>query len=531
MSDDFEDKPKEAIDWHYYRRLISRHAFRFMLPFALGWAAVWTASWFMPSIYRSGTLILVEQPTVPSEFVVPNVAGDLQSRLQSISQQILSRTRLLRIIDQLHLYPELRQRLSPDELVEHMRKDIEIELNRSGDGRALTSFNVYYSARTPAVAQAVTTELSSLFINENLEVRQQQSKATTEFLEGQLQSARQNLAEQEQKVKDFKDRHLGELPGQLQTNLQVLSGLQSQLRGEEDSLNRARQQGAYLQSLLNQYQAAQSTPKNEDRSVGLPAINQQIADLNAKLSELLAHDTDKHPDVKKIKAQIADAERLKKRLESSPNPPPVPSSQANANSASEISDKSPVFQLQSQLSANNLEVVNHQNTIKQLETQIGEYQGRLNAEPVLEQQLADVSRGYDQTKADYDSLLKKKNESELATSLELQQQGEHFRILDPPNLPVKPYSPERLKLFAVGLVFGVFLGAAVCASKELADDRIFSEKEFTKLVPAKILVEIPPAFTKTEEREQTRLRRLRWLSAGTVLALLLLAFAFTHLRG
>src|SRR5215469_11567820 len=249
MPDELDDKPKEPIEWHYYLGLIRRHTWHFLIPFFLGWFAVWTASWFMPSIYRSGTLILVEEPTVPQEFVIPNVAGDLQSRLQSITQQILSRTHLLHIIERLNLYPEGAGHSSPDELVERMRGDIKIELNRSEDGRALTSFNVYYSARQPATAQAVTTELCNLFINENLEVRQQQSQSTTDFLQSQLEAASRDLAEQERKVKEFKDRHLGELPGQMQTNLQVLTGLQAQLQNEQESMTRAKQQCTYFASL------------------------------------------------------------------------------------------------------------------------------------------------------------------------------------------------------------------------------------------------------------------------------------------
>ncbi|HEX6804546.1 MAG TPA: hypothetical protein VF133_12770 [Terriglobales bacterium] len=533
MPDDFEEKTKEPIDWQYYRGLLRRHTLRFLVPFFLGWAVVWGISWVMPSVYRSGTLILVEQPTVPSEFVVPNVAGDLQSRLQSISQQILSRTRLLRIIEQQNLYPEARQRLSQDELVERMRKDIEIELNRTRDGRALTSFNVYYSARTPAVAQSVTNELSRLFINENLEVRQQQSQATTDFLQAQLEGARQELAKQEQKLKDFKGSHLGGLPGQLQTNLQVLAGLQSQLRGEQDALNRARQQTAYLQSLLNQYQAVQVATKTTENGapLSLPAIDQELSRLSSQLTDLLAHYTEKHPDVRKLKNQMAETQRLKAQLQAGLNRPKSPTSQNAATSVAELSDKSPVFQLESQLAANNLEISNHQNTIKQLEAQISVYQARLNLEPVLEQQLADVSRGYDQSKADYDSLLKKKNESELATNLELQQQGEHFRVLDPPNLPVKPYSPQRLRLYAMGLVLGVLLGGGFCGVKQATDDRIFSEREFKKLMPARVLAEIPPVLTDGEKRAQSRSGRLRWVGAGTVLTSLLLALMFTYLRG
>jgi polysaccharide biosynthesis transport protein len=529
MRDELDDKPQEPIDWEYYRGLVRRHALHFLIVFFAGWLVVWVASWFMPSIYRSGTLILVEEPTVPQEFVVPNVAGDLQTRLQSITQQILSRTRLLRIIDKLSLYPAYREHSSPDDLVERMRKDIQIDLNRSGDNRELTSFNINYSARDPETARAVTSELCNLFINENLELRQQQSKGTTDFLENQLQAARRNLAEQEQKVKDFKDKHLGELPGQLQTNLQVLAGLQSQLQNEQDGLTRARQQDAYLESLLNQYRTVQRPTKGADGPVSLPAIDQELEKLRSELRDLRGHYTEKHPDMRKVKNQIAEAERLKSQLQQGTSTTAQP--QGQPSSAADLDERSPIFQLENQLKANNYEIGNHQTTIKELQGRIGQYQARLNQEPVLEQQLADITRGYEQSKADYDSLLKKKNESELATNLEFQQKGEHFRVLDPPNLPQKPFSPQRIKLFAIGIAIGVIVGAGFSVVREYMSDRIFSERELKKLLPYDVIAELPPVQTVEHQVHERRIKTLRWMTTGIVISTLVVAFGYTYLRG
>lgn len=532
MTEELEEKPKEPIEWQYYRGLVRRHVWHFLIPFFMGWLVVWAASWFMPTIYRSGTLILVEQPTVPQEFVVPNVAGDLQSRLQSITQQILSRTRLLHIIKQLNLYAAYSRpddQSSPDDLVERMRKDIQIDLNRSGDG-SLTSFNISYSARSPETARAVTNELCNLFINENLEVRQQQSKATTDFLENQLQAARQELAEQEQKLKDFKDKHLGELPGQVEANLQVLAGLQSQLQSEQDALTRARQQDAYVQSLLNQYRAARRSVTSADGGPAtLPAVDQELERLNRELQDLRARYTEQHPDVRKVKNQIAEAEQAKARLQQSPSPTTEHKDQPS--SAADLDERAPMFQLENQLTANSYEITNHQTTIKELQGRIGQYQARLNEEPVLEQQLADITRGYDQSKADYDSLLKKKNESELATNLEFQQKGEHFRVLDPPNLPLKPFSPQRIKLFGIGMAVGIFLGAGFSVAREYLYDQIFSERELKKLLPFNVIAEIPPVPTLEQETHQARMNMLRWMTTGLVVTTLLVAFGYTYLRG
>src|SRR4029077_7738285 len=311
MVDEQEEKPGEGLNLQQYVGVIRRRHLYFLIPFFLGWLAVWSVSWVLPSRYRSGTLILVEQPSMPRDYVTPNVTDDLQTRLQSITQQILSRTRLLRIIDELNLYADQRGQLNPDDLVERMRKDIEIELVRD-ERHQITSFNIYYSSHDPHIAQQVTGELTNLFISENLELRQQKSEDTTKFLEQQLETARQTLAEQEEKVRAYKDQHRGELPTQLNSNLQILSGLQSQLQSEEDGLNADRQQNAYLQSMLEQSRTFQRTTKNGDSTpVGIPALDQELEKLRAQLADLSSHYTDRHPDVRKLKDQIAKTEKMR----------------------------------------------------------------------------------------------------------------------------------------------------------------------------------------------------------------------------
>ena len=180
MSDDLDEKSSQGFDLHHYLEMVRRRHLQFLIPLFVGWALVWGASWVLSPRYQSTTLILVEQPTMPRDYVTPNVNDNLQERMQSITQQILSRTRLLHIIDQLDLYADARSQPSPDQKVDRMRKDIDIELVRDNRNQ-ITAFNVSYSSPDPRQAQQVTSELTNLFINENLEVRQQQSEDTTKF--------------------------------------------------------------------------------------------------------------------------------------------------------------------------------------------------------------------------------------------------------------------------------------------------------------------------------------------------------------
>ncbi|HMJ20496.1 MAG TPA: hypothetical protein VK513_01265 [Terriglobales bacterium] len=536
MSDELEEKPEESVSLDHYFAVVRRRHWHFLIPLFVGWLLVWGTSWVLPSIYRSGTLILVEQPTVPSQYVVPNIATDnLQERLQSITQQILSRTRLMRIIESQNLYADGRQRATQDEVVERMREDIDIELVHDHD--QLTAFNVYYSSHDPRVAQRVTKELTNLFISENLEARQEQSENTTQFLESHLEDARKSLTEQEEKLREFKDQHLGDLPGQLQSNLQILGGLQTQLGGEQDALNRAKQQNVYLESLLGQYRSVQRSANSADGiAIGLPALERELDRLRSRLAELSSHYTDRHPDVRKVKEQIAKAETMKRQITEdlkvkASAPTTAESSTSGPGSNAEIREMAPMAELESQLKVNRIEITTREHSLDDLKAKIMEYQARLNREPVREQQLADLTRNYDQTRSNYDTLLKKRNDSELATSLERRQQGEHFRILDPPSLPVKPHSPDRLKLSAIGLLVGLVLGAAVSAGAEMIDDRLHGENELKQILPVEVISEIPNITTDREAKKQERIAVLKWAATGLECAMILSGFAVSYLWG
>ena len=535
MVDDLEEKSSAGLDLQHYLGVVRRRHIHFLIPLFLGWALVWAASWVLPPRYQSSTLVLVEQPTMPKDYVTPNVNDDLQERLQSITQQILSRTRLLHIIDQFDLYDSQHAKRSPDEKVDRMRKDIDIQLVRDEHNR-ITAFNVLYSSRRPEIAQQVTGELSDLFINENLEVRQQQSEDTTKFIEAQLETARKALSEQEDRVRQFKGQHVGEMPGQLASNLQILTGLQSQLQAEEDALNAAKQQHVYLQTLADQYRALQSSSKSGDGTTGgLPAIDQELAKLKAQLADLSSHYTERHPDVRKLKEQIADTEKTRAQLlENMKTKGPDATTDGGDSASNQAVDptQSPMLaQVQSQLRSNQLEITNREHAIATLKAKVDDYQGRLNQEPVREQQLADLTRGYDQSKANYDDLLKKKNESKMATSMELLQQGERFRIVDAPSFPQKPEFPNRLKFCGMGLGVGLALGLLVAGGFEMMDDRLHNAKEIRDLLPAEVIGEIPAIVNASDAQIARRTVWLGWATAAVVFVTILAGSAFSYLRG
>jgi polysaccharide biosynthesis transport protein len=531
MSEEFEEQEAQPIDLSRYVDLIRRRHIQFLIPLFLGWIAVWGSVWFLQARYTSSTLILVEEPTMPKNYVMPNVNDDLQARLQSISQQILSRTRLLLIIDKLNLYNEKnKHELNPDEKVERMRKDIGIDLVRDRD-QAITAFRINYTGPNPAIAQQVTAKLTNLFIDENLKVRQQLSQDTTQFMQTQLDAARQSLAVQEAKIRDFQAAHEGELPTQQSTNLQILSGLQAQYQNEQQALNTAKQQRIYFQTMIDQYHALQGGMSGADgTSNGLAAIDQQLEKMRAQLTELSSHYTDSYPDVQQLKSQIAKTEKIRSNLiaelksnagkQGSPGPAEMVDPIQNPTQ----------MQLQGQLHSAQIEIASREQAIAALSARIGQYQTRLNQEPASEQQLADLTRGYEQSKANYDDLLKKESDSRMATSMEQLQQGERFTILDPPSLPLKPTFPNRLKMCAMGFVAGTILGALFVGILEFLDDRLHSDREIKKLLPAAVISEVPEMLTANDKHRSARRIMFGWAMAVLVLICILAGSAFSYLH-
>jgi succinoglycan biosynthesis transport protein ExoP len=529
MTEDFDEQPSQQDEWKKYAALASRRRWHLLLPFFAGWLLVWGASWFLPSVYRSSTLILVPPPTV-SGVVASTASSDLQDRLDSIQQQILSRTRLLRIIDHLNLYSKLRTRLTPDDMVEKMRKDIQIELVRSPGKQDLSAFNIYFKSDNPYTAQQVTNELATILITENIEVGEEHTGNTIKFLDSQLEEARASLTAQEAKVREFKDRHLGELPGQLGSNLQILTGLQNQLQAEQDALGRAKQQNAYFESLLTQYKSTATTGKPGDPPVGLAGLNQELDRLKAQLADLTSRYTDQHPDVRKVREQIARTEKAKQQLIAELK---AKGADTTVPVASDYSGKEigPIMEVESQLKGNQIEISNRQRAVTDLEAKIDEYQARLNRSPVREQELADITRDYDQSRANYDSLLAKRNSAQLTGSLEKRTEGTLFRMIDPPSLPTKPFSPNRFLLSLGGLFGGLALGVASALAADQMDDRVYDEEDFKKLLPVPIMAEIPPLPTVTEQAVQRQQLWLEWGAAALICTITLAGTAFSYLRG
>lgn len=524
MIDDLgEPKP---FDWKVYWKTAIRRRWWLLGPlFTIG-AAAFGVALLWPPIYRSGALILVEQQKVPPKYVTPNVVTDLDSRLQSMTQQILSRTRLESLIKQFNLYPRERIRTPMDEVVEKMREDITIQLVPGGNGRddQATAFRIYYSADNPEVARQVDSELTSLFIEKSLEARTQQSISTTNFLHSQLEQAGKDLAQQEEQLRQYKMRYLGELPQQEQSNLQILNSLEVQLQASTDALGRAEQQKIYLQSLRSEYQAmAQSSTTSAANASGAPGTvaDAALRDLRKQLAELEAKYTPEHPDVLRVKDQIAQWESLKHGAAASP--PDAQGEHIDLATTDPIGQ--PTYaEVDSRLKAVEAEITNDKQQSDKIRKEIEDVRGHLSVTPVREQQLAEVTRNYENSREHYQSLLQKELESELATNLEKRQEGEQFRILDPPALPNKPYKPNRPLIMLGGWFLGLCLGVGAAGLRELTDVTVRSEEDLRKQVQIPILAQIPVLYSRRAQRLR-RVRAIFEMAAASALTLVSLGLA------
>ncbi len=486
----------------------------------------------LPNRYTSEATVLVIQQQVPERYVTPTTTTDVSQALQGMTEEVLSRTRLLSIIDAVGLYPKERNRVAPEKLLEHMRSDIAIlPLETGSEKRTVNSFKISFVCDTPQRAQDVTGRLTSLFIQENVKMREHQATVTSDFLEEELQTVKKQLADKEEVVRNFKMQHLGDLPEQEQGNVQILASLSAQLQNAEASVGRAQAQKTYLESLLRGYQdlAAHDTgtvvgPSGEIVANPLDALEKDVARLQAQRDTLLSKYTPTHPDVVAKDAEIAKAQALLDKAKSLPR---VPATQkpAHASVIPGRKEDAPMSQVKSQLEQNRVEMENLTKDSEQIKQKIAQYQGRLNSTPVREQQLAGMLRDYELLKLNYADLLKKQTESGLAVSLEKHQEGQQFGVVDSPSLPTVPSSPKRVKICLGGAAVGAALGLALAFFVETRQRPFYSEKQLRESIKVPLVIALPVLLTRGEIRREAWARRFEWVAAS-VLVLLLLAAEF-----
>jgi polysaccharide biosynthesis transport protein len=494
----------------------------------------------LPNIYTAQTLILVDPQKVPETYVKSTVTGSIRDRLSTLSQQILSATRLQKIIDTLNLYQAQKKKLAREEIISKMRKDISTTVvSDFGAGADLQAFRISYSGTDPRLVAQVTNQLANLFIEENLRAREQQSTGTTEFLENQLEETRKKLEGQEGQLRDFRLKHIGEMPEQQNADLQILGQLQSQMQLEGEALSRAEQQKTYLQSLETQAvpvvdldgdsdDAGPAPAKAAAPAAAAPAAKRSpLAEDKAKLAELLTRYKETYPDVIRLKKRIQEEEAKESAAGTDvaaaapripvppPPPPPAPASAANP-SVAPARHFNPV--LQAQIESADAEIAKHRQETERLSKQVANYRAKLETIPVREQEITALQRDYEMTKGHYAQLEGASLSAETATQLEFRQKGERFIVLDPAIAPEKPSKPNRPLLEVAGAVVGLVLGVGIAMLPELFGMTIINTQDITSATNLVVLESIPVITTRSDKI--ARRRRALFATASAVLTTL-----------
>jgi len=468
----------------------------------------------MPNQYLSETLILVIPQRIPDSYVRSTVTMRIEERLRSLSQEIFSRTRLETVINEFDLYPELRETRPMESVVEHMRTKIQVDTVRDD------AFKITYTAGAPRTAMIVTDRLASMFIDENTKDRSVGAENINQFLESQLDASRQQLIEHEKKLEEFRRRYAGELPSQLQSNLQVIQGMQTQIQSVAESINRDRDRRLILEK-----SAAEATSADPGDAVSLEALAgvkpggppraiDQLEQARNELREMELRLRPEHPDVNAKKRQIAELER-KAQLEtqdvvSTPGQAPRPVS------AGQLAREARLRTFQTEIEKLDRQIATKEADVARLRQSVSDYQRRVEAVPGHESELTDLMRDYDTLRNTYTSLLAKKEESKISANLERQQVSEQFKILDPARLPQEPFSPDRIKITLAGAGFGLMLGVVFGAFLEYRDTSLRSEDEILRTLVLPVLAAIP-VMTAVSERGHRR-KMVVASAAGTVLA-------------
>ena len=469
----------------------------------------------MPKIYRSDAVILVDAQKIPEKFVTSTVQTSLPDSLNSISQQVLSSDQLLAIVKELKLYPDERQTKSSEEIVKLMKTDLTIKVERGfADGRA-GAFRISYEGPDAQADANVVKRISDLFIHENSRNREQRAEGTTEFLDAQLDQAKQNLDAQEAALGVFKSRYTGQLPQQESALLSSQSLTQSQLQANEEALNRAQQNRTVMETTVRlaenakaalerniaQQRAASPVTQPLNSEGGARVEAPASEKLRAQLDTLRARYFDGHPEVRRVEAELALAQAAEARAEQIRQaqartknpvdaPRAVPATPENTALNTELKiETERAATAKAQLETADQEIKTRNAERQRMQSELAQSQKRVESLPMREQQMAGLMRDYETSKANYHSLLDKKMSAEMSRDMERKNQSEGFAVADPAHVPTLPIRPRKELLYPAAFLLALALSLLLTLGLEFRRDTFLGEWELPANVP--VLGRIP----------------------------------------
>jgi polysaccharide chain length determinant protein (PEP-CTERM system associated) len=476
--------PNKPFNIHDYIEIFLRRIWYIVIPLVVVMIGAVLYAYSSPKLYRASTLILITPQRVPEAFVRPTVTSTIGERLQSIGQEIMSRTRLEQIISELNLYQEEARSGSLEGIVELMRKNIQVEIKgREG------YFTISYIGKDPKIVTVVTNKLASLFIEENLKLREQQAMGTSEFLSTELQATKAKLEEQERMIAHFKRQFMGELPEQRDANLRILEQLQLQYQRVSDSLRTAQDRKLFFQKQLSDLELAivsEGGTKGTSSLAGRDRSSQetQLEQLKNQLSDLQLKYTEKHPDIQIVRKRIAEleAEIEKAKSEKEKGPKEGGKGLSVDPRSREIKDR---------LMVTEKEIERLKEEDAKIRAQMGKYSERVEKTFGRELEISNLTRDYQNAKETYQSLLKKSQEAQQAENLERRQKGEQFKVIDPARIPGMPFKPDIPKILLFGLLLGMGSGFGMAFFREQMDRSFRDAEDLEATLGLKVIANIP----------------------------------------
>jgi len=561
------------------------HRKTLLIAFSLGLVLAVLLAALLPSSYRSSGTILIEQQEMPQELVRSTVTSYADQRIQVISKRVMTTETLLNIIRRYDLYPKQRAKDTREALLGRMRKDIGLKMisadvidPRSGRPMAATiAFEVSYTSRSAELAAKVANELTTLYLNENLNNRTQLARDAANFLETEADRLNRQIADLDVKLAEFKDKNLQQLPDLTQLNMTLLDRTEEQLREAQNRKDSLEQQAVYLEAQLAQLKpnsavfsdtgerivssadrlkmarsqldsakamyapdhpdiarlqrevdglekdvAAQGGPKSTAPSTELNDLRRRLESARAALADAKQRYNPEHPDRIRLERQVADLE-----AQLAAEPASVPAPGAAAPNSSPIEADNPAFvQIQAELAATRNELSALVGETAKLHARADEYQRNITLSPQVEKQYRELSRDYDNARLKYAEIRSKQVEAKTAQDLESDRKGERFTLIDPPLPPEEPASPNRPVIFIAGFILSAGFAAGLLWYLEMMDGSVRGRRDLFDLTGIAPLALVPHIGTAAEARAA---RRRRWIAASTSAATVCVAVVLFHL--
>jgi polysaccharide chain length determinant protein (PEP-CTERM system associated) len=502
-----------------YLAILKRRKMQLLIPAAIILLLSIGLAVGLPSIYRAEGTILIEQQAIPSELVRSTVTSFAGERIQVISQRVMTTENLGKIIENYGLYADKREDTSITLLAAELQEDIELKMisadvvdPRSGRPTTATiAFTLAYSNKDPRIAQKVTNELVSLYLNANLKQRTQSALETSSFLRAEASRLNQEISELEASLAEFKEKHVNNLPELQQLNIQLMERNERELSNTVQQIRNLEERKIYLQSEMAQ--VSPTTDIYNSSGNRIMGTEDRLRALQTEYMALATRYTDDHPTLIKMKGEI---EVLKKEFGANPS---------QKNKAQ--SDNPAYLQLQTQLQAAESELASLEIMKEDIKGKISDYEERLIKSPQVEREYRNLTRDYENALTKYQEVKAKQLEAQLAESLERERKGERFSLIEPPQLPEQPDKPNRLTILLLGFVFSFIGGIGNVVIRENLDQSVYGSKGVLEVTKAPPLAVISYISTSVDEKQHSVYRSI--FIFGIVAAALLSALALHFL--